>query len=218
MEEQLQNAEEPVKKKRGRKPGSKNKKKKEKPKSPNLSFTNLSAKHQEFFINYLKLRNAVQAYMLAYPNSQYSTACVNSHRLLRNTKIQKALREHYNNLWNKKEDEVGKTFENLLKIANADIKDIVKVNEHGNVSLKNLDEIDTMGVKGISFSRSDNKYGETTHTSIQMLDKQKAISDLLRVLSMIQEKMKVKITYDKESAKAIKEIFNESVVGEEDNE
>lgn len=54
----------------------------------------LTAKQEKFCLNYAKSGNAVQSYISAYEKNQsYSCAGVESHRLLKNPKIQARLKE-----------------------------------------------------------------------------------------------------------------------------
>jgi hypothetical protein len=179
------------------------------------AFDKLSGKHKEFFLAYLKFSgNATKAYQSVYSNVTIESAAVRASATLRNVKIAAALREHYDNLWKNKEDMIGKTFENLLKMANADIHDVVEFDEDGEMKIKDFNKINTFIIKKIGQKKTINQFGENVQNTIEIVDKEKVSTDLLRVLGMIQEKLKVTFNYDKESAQAIKDIFNESLASE----
>jgi hypothetical protein len=179
------------------------------------AFAKLPGKHKEFFLAYLKFSgNATKAYQSVYSNVTIESAAVRASATLRNVKIAAALREHYDNLWKNKEDMIGKTFENLLKMANADIHDVVEFDEDGEMKIKDFNKINTFIIKKIGQKKTINQFGENVQNTIEIVDKEKVSTDLLRVLGMIQEKLKVTFNYDKESAQAIKDIFNESLASE----
>lgn len=144
--------------------------------------------HQNFILEYIRTRNAVKSYMSAYPKTKYEAAGVNSHKLLKNDKISAYIQSYYNDLWESRQTEIGKTFDNLLKIANADIGTIVDA-VGDSVSIKDLRKIDTSIIQSISQSSSDTKYGVATSLNVKLFDKTKAISELLKVLGMITEKV-----------------------------
>ena len=144
--------------------------------------------HQNFILEYIRTRNAVKSYMSVYPKTKYEAAGVSSHQLLKNPKVSAYIKNYYEDLWDSRKDEIGKTFDNLLKIANADIGSIVEA-AGDSVSFKNLKTIDTSIIQSISQSSSDTKYGVATSLNVKLFDKTKAISELLKVLGMITDKV-----------------------------
>lgn len=175
-----------------------------------------NTKHKEFYSNYIKCKNASKSYMMAYPKATYETARVNGCRLLAKTNIQDALQEHYDSLWKEKEKEVGKTFDNLLKIANSDISDIVEYKD-GVMKIKDFDKIDSTAIQQINQTIVDTKDGKRTNESVKLYDKTKSMNELLKVLGMIQEKISMKVVFDKESAEEIQEIFGEQITSQKNN-
>jgi phage terminase small subunit len=167
------------------------KKKVEKPETKNpkkIELKDFKPDHQNFILEYIRTRNAVKSYMNAYPKTKYEAAGVSSHQLLKNPKISEYLQNYFDNLWESRKVEIGRTFDNLLKIANADIGSVIEA-AGDSVSIKDLRKIDTSIIQSISQSSSDTKYGVATSLNIKLFDKTKAISELLKVLGMITDKV-----------------------------
>ena len=162
-------------------------KKKTEESSDKTAFDKLSVKHKEFVIAYLKTLNATKSYMKAYPNSKYNSAGVNGHKLLENAKIKVALKEHYDALWESKEDLIGETFNKLLNMTNFDISDYI--DEQGNIDLALLKSDNSFPITEIKKVTRETKFGIDVVESIKTVDKLKAISELTRLLGMIQEKV-----------------------------
>lgn len=160
--------------------------KKEKSLIPDLK--DFKPDHQNFILEYIRTRNAVKSYMLAYPKTKYEAAGVSSYHLLKNPKISAYIQNYYDNLWESRKTEIGQTFDNLLKIANADIGSVIEA-AGDSVSIKDLRKIDTSIIQSISQSSSDTKYGVATSLNVKLFDKTKAISELLKVLGMITDKV-----------------------------
>jgi phage terminase small subunit len=144
-------------------------------------------KHKNFILEYVKCQNATLAYSRAYPSSKIITAGQNGHQLLKNTKISDAIQEIFNDLWKDKQKKIGETFENLLNLANADIKSVVDYQD-GELTIKNFDETDTRIIQSIDVTKEDTKYGEKIVQKVRMHPKTSALSDLLKVLEMMQDK------------------------------
>lgn len=171
----------------------------------------LSAKHKEFVLNYIAFsRNGTKAYSKTYPTAKFESCMVLASKLLRNVKVKAALEEYYNNLWESKEKEIGIVFDNLIKLASSDISNVIDY-EDGVMKIKEFNDIDTSIIQQINQTVSDTKEGQRINESIKLYDKTKAISELVRILEMIQEKVTVNVNFDKESAKDIQDIFNEQV-------
>jgi phage terminase small subunit len=164
------------------------KKKVEEKKEEKILLGDLKPDHQNFVLEYIRTRNATKSYMSVYPKTKYEAAGVSAYHLLKSPKIKECIDNYYEGLWNDRKKEIGRIFDNLLNIANADLGSMLEQTDDG-VRLKNLKEIDTSIIQSISQSRSDNKYGESKSLSIKLFDKSKAISDLTKVLGMITEKI-----------------------------
>lgn len=165
------------------------KKAKEKPeKKEEIKLEDFKPDQQNFILEYIKTRNATKSYMMAYPKTSYESAAVQAYRLLKNDNVSAYIKNYFDQLWANRKDEIGKTLDNLLKIANADLGSVLEKTADG-LKVKDFDKIDTSIIQSISQSRSDNKYGEASSLSIRLFDKSKAISDLTKVLGMITEKV-----------------------------
>lgn len=156
-----------------------------------------NVKHKSFALEYIKNGgNGTKAYRSVYTKVTYDTASVNSYKLLRNAQISDAIQEYYDLLWEAKENEIGKTFDNLIKMANSDISDVVEYNKKDGVEIKDFDTIDTHSVQSITENISETKYGKNIIRSVKMYDKQKANSDLIKVLDMVSEKTELSGTIE----------------------
>lgn len=157
---------------------------KKKSKTKKKASSPLSPKHMEFFLAYISLgRNATKAYLRAYPKVTYETASVNGSKLLRNTKFAAYLQDYDDKKWKEKEKEIGKTFNNLLKVANADISDIVEY-EDNKMSIRNFSDIDTSAIQEVNHTVSETAQGINVKKSIKMHDKMKAIDGIMKALGM----------------------------------
>lgn len=188
MSEDVKKAKPKVKTKAKKKVVKKKDKKPESDQPKKIELKDFKPDHQNFILEYIRTRNAVKSYMLAYPKTKYEAAGVSSHQLLKSPKISAYIQNYYNNLWESRKTEIGQTFDNLLKIANADIGSVIEA-AGDSVSIKDLRKIDTSIIQSISQSSSDTKYGVATSLNIRLFDKTKAISELLKVLGMITDKV-----------------------------
>ena len=144
--------------------------------------------HQNFILEYIKTRNATKSYMKAYPKSKYDAASVSSFQLLRNPKIKEYIQCYYDELWNNRKVEIGRTFDNLLKIANADISDVVEF-DGDRMNVKPFDKSDTFLISEIKETVSEHQHGVNVNRSVKLKDSGKALSELLKVLGMVTEKV-----------------------------
>lgn len=91
----------------------------------------LTVKQENFCLEYAKSGNAVQSYIKAYEkNSSYSAAGVESHRLLKNPKVQARLKELYETHNAKRimqADEIQRTLTEIAR--NGNMKDRLKAIE-----------------------------------------------------------------------------------------
>jgi len=169
---------------------------KTKTKTKTKKINSLSKNYKSFVLEYIRNgRNGVKAYMKVYPRSSYNAAGVSAFDLLKKPKIKEALEEYYQELWENKEKEIGKTFDNLLKIANADINNVIDYKD-GEMKIRNFDEIDSSIIQQINQTITNTKEGQKINESIKLFDKTKAISELLKVLEMVKDKMENPITIE----------------------
>jgi len=177
------------------------------------AFDKLIPKHKVFVKNYVEMLNARKAYSAAYPTCKNSTANVNGPKLLTNTRVKEALKEYYDNLWERKDDYIGIMFKNLLNIIDFDISDYL--DENGKIDLQLVKDKKSFAISEVRESESTTKYGLNVSKGIKSHDKLKAISEMNKILGMIKEK--IEIEYDPENVKAIQEIFNERIYNKTDN-
>ncbi len=163
-------------------------KKRKKTKTKKKPEIRLNPKHMAFVQEYIRTDNAVKSYMKVYPRSSYGAAGVSSHDLLKNPKISAFLRNYYDNLWEKNEEQIGRSFNRLLKIIESDIADVVEY-ENDSMSIRNFKEVDTSVIQEIRHSSSPTKYGVAENKSVKLFDKTKLMPELFRMLGMIKDKM-----------------------------
>jgi len=167
-------------------------KKKSKPKTkkkkPERAIDKLSPKHKEFLLNYFELgMNGRKAYLKTYPKTKMETADVMACRLLKNVKVNEARQEYLEDQWNEKEKAISNLFNKLITIAGADISDYI--DEYGNISVEKFQELNTYPVAAYDQSISDTAAGRNIRQSIKLMDKQKSIDTLSKILGMIQDKI-----------------------------
>lgn len=167
----------------------------------------LTAKNKEFLLNYILLgRNGTKAYKKTFPKSQYDTCRTNGSKLLAKANVSEALEEYLEEIFLDKEKQIRNIFDKLVAVAGADISDFI--DEHGNIKVSEFNNLNTYFVAQYDKTVSDTKEGQNVKQSIKMLDKLKAISDLVKILGMITEKIEHSGTID--VVKAVRPDVNES--------
>jgi phage terminase small subunit len=176
-------------------------------------------KHKEFVLEYIEMRNATKAYQKVYKTKNYSAAMVDGCKLVRNGKIKAAIDEKFAEKWAEKQKDVGLVYNELLKIATSDVSDLLNFDKN-KIEFNDFKNIDTKTIKNIEITEQKDKdkdESEKIITKIQLHDKVKALSELTKMLGIIQNKVTVHVNYDKESAEKIQELFGESETSEENN-
>lgn len=145
--------------------------------------------HKKFIIEYLANCNATEAYRKVYPKSRPGSAAQNGSRLLRNDKVSAALNEKFREIWDKREADIGRVYADVKHLALSDIKDIADLKNEV-LTLKDFDKIDTRAIQQVKIvtETKPSKLGEdivTTRKEIKLYDKTKVLSDILKVLKMI---------------------------------
>jgi phage terminase small subunit len=164
------------------------KKKKESDQPKKIELKDFKPDHQNFILEYIRTGNKVKSYMFAYPKSKYGAASVNSFKLLENARIKEYIQSYYDELWSDRKNERSKAFNKLLRIANADIADVVEYEEDG-MRVKPFSESDTFLIAEIKETVSETMNGTNVNRSVKLKDSSKAISELVRVLGMITDKV-----------------------------
>lgn len=174
-----------------------------------LAGSDLSDKHKAFVVEYMKKFNATQAYMNVY-GADYNTAMVNGSKLLRNTKVQAAIKE----LKKAKLNQIAITREDLLadlvKEARADIGDVIDFGRYNETLVDN----------------DDNPYYDTdgneivAHRSwIQVKDKAMVDTSTIKKITQGKDGLNVEL-HDRDKARKqlfehLAEIEDEAVVDNE---
>ena len=127
--------------------------------------------------------------MLAFPKTNYGTAAVMANRLLKKAKISDAIQEYYDASWKEKEKQISKLFDDLLNVVNADVADYI--DENGEIDVKKIKSLNTFPLVEYNRTVSDTAQGQNVKTSVKLLDKLKAISELTKILQMINEKVEI---------------------------
>lgn len=148
--------------------------------------------HKNFILEYVKYHNATLAYKKVFPKVKDTTARVNGSRLLTNADILEAVQELFDDLWKSRINEIGETFDDLLKLARSDIKEVIDY-DGKELTIRKFDEIDTRAIQSIDVVKEDTKYGEKVSKKVRLHSKTAALSDLLKVLEMMQDKKEVNI-------------------------
>ena len=167
----------------------------------------ITTKEKEFVYNYLAMsQNSTKAYMKTYPNAKTSTAKSQASRMLTKHNVQEAIRKQLKKVWDEKEDAIMQMFNKLVDVSGADIGDYL--DEHGDIKVEKFGDLNTFLIDSYSKTISDTKEGQNIRMTIKMTDKLKAISELVKILGMITEKVEVNVNYDKEKVKEIQDIFH----------
>lgn len=155
--------------------------------------TDLTDKQQLFCIYYIRCFNATKAYQKAY-GSDYTTAMVNGHQLLRNTKVKDEILRLKQERLNREFLSETDIFQKYMDIAFADVTDFVDI--HGGfVSVRQ--EIDGTIVSEVSNTQSGIK--------IKLADRMKALQWLTDHMDLATEKQRAEIALLKSRADAGKD-------------
>lgn len=149
-------------------------------------------KHRDFLLEYIKNgRNGTRAYLSVYPQTSYESARRLASRLLSKNDVQDALKEYYANLWGDKSKAIGIIFDNLFRIANSDIGDVV-YKQNGELKIRDFIDIqDTSIIKNISRNIIETKNGYSIHEDVQLFDKVRANVEMAKILNMISDKVEL---------------------------
>ena len=155
--------------------------------------TDLTDKQQLFCIYYIRCFNATKAYQKAY-GSDYTTAMVNGHQLLRNTKVKDEILRLKQERLNREFLSESDIFQKYMDIAFADVTDFVDI--HGGfVSVRQ--EIDGSIVSEVSNTQSGIK--------IKLADRMKALQWLSDHMDLATDKQRAEIALLKSRADAGKD-------------
>lgn len=165
------------------------------------SFDLLNDNQKMFVLNYIKHRVATRAYLDAYSTEEnplnYDNAAIMASKLLRNIKVSEAINEKLSEIWDKKEQEAGKIFDELIALGFSDFKNLMD-NKDGNLTLKNFEEIDTRCIKKIKVreekrtdKNTDEVQTESYITEIELHDKKGSLAELADILSLKKKQVEL---------------------------
>lgn len=137
-----------------------------------------ATKRELFCLYYVKYRNQVKAYQMAYKCS-YETACSNASTLVKNSEIKDRINELLSELRENIDFSIKDIAQKQIDIANADIKDFVKIQD-GVVLMKDLEQIDGTLIKEIKNTKSG--------VQLKLKDSQKAMEWLSKHQDMVTPK------------------------------
>lgn len=164
-------------------------------------FDSLNNRQKAFILNYLESRVATTAYIDAYSTDKksisYEVAGANACNLLKNPKIKAALQEKFTEIWNNKDQEVGKIFDEFIALGFSDIKNILNFTD-GTLSVKDFDKIDTRAIKKIKIRRvkeesftNDEKSVETDIIELELHDKKGSLSEIAEILKLKKQQVEL---------------------------
>lgn len=159
----------------------------------------LSVKHEIFCQEYIKKKNATQAYKIAYPKVKNSrTAKVNGSRLLTNANVKIRIGELLKELADRNKIKADDVINELKELAFWSINTFI---EQGN-KIKDISQLKrsiTKPVLGIKTKVTEFEGGSSTTVEIKLADKRAALVDLGRHLGIFKEDneqktIKIKVT------------------------
>lgn len=165
------------------------------------SFDLLNDNQKLFVLNYIKYRVATKAYLAAYANEtnplDYDTAKAAASRLLTDVNVSQAIDEKINQIWDTKEKEIGKIFDELVSLGFSDFKELMEYKD-GNLTLKDFDKIDTRCIKKIKVreeratsKKTDETYTVSYITEIELHDKKGALAELGDILNLKKKQVEL---------------------------
>jgi len=162
------------------------------------AFDSLNDRQKDFVLNYIKCRVATRAYLDAYSTEEnplnYDNASIMASNLLRNIKVSDAIDEKINDIWNNKEKEIGKIFDEFISLGFSDIKNLV----NDDLTIKDLQNIDTRAIKKIKIrnektTKSDSEDSTTTSDiiEIELHDKKGSLAELADILGLKKQQIEL---------------------------
>lgn len=163
------------------------------------AFDKLNDNQKAFVLNYIKCRVATKAYLEAYSSEEnplnYDNAAIMASNLLRNIKVSNAIDEKLNEIWNNKEEEIGKIFDEFIALGFSDINNFMD-HKDGNLTVKDFNDIDTRAIKKIKIRRvkeesfkTEEKSVETDIVEIELHDKKGSLAELADILNLKKQQI-----------------------------
>lgn len=162
------------------------------------AFDLLNNNQKAFVLNYIKCRVSTRAYLEAYSTEEnslvYESAGASATRLLKDVRISEAIDEKLNEIWNNKEKEIGKIFDEFIALGFSDVKTII----NDDLTIKDLKDVDTRAIKKIKIrnektTKSDSKDSTTTSDiiEIELHDKKGSLAELAEILNLKKHQIDV---------------------------
>ena len=149
----------------------------------NSAWGKLNVKQRVFVLEYLWSFNATTAYCTAYPGAKsIAGAAASSSKLLGNLRINNAIQEQLHQFWENKQKECGRALAEIKSLAYSDISKIIDFS-NGQITVKNLSQIDSRVIKSIKQTTSPN--GDSIQVTLH--DKVQALSLLSKILDMFPD-------------------------------
>jgi len=161
------------------------------------AFDSLNNKQKAFVLNYIRNRVSTTAYLEAYsientPDNYY-TAAAAACRLLKNVKVEAAIQEKFDEIWNEKESDIGKVFDELKSLGFSDINNIMELRD-GVLSVRDFDSIDTRAIKKIKIKELKSESTDTRTAEIieiELHDKKGSLAEIADILKLKKQQVEL---------------------------
>jgi phage terminase small subunit len=161
-------------------------------KQSSSSWETLNDKQKLFCLSYLQCFNATKAYKEAYPSIKSDDiAAVSGARLLRNVKVKQALQEKLDDFWQERENQAGRTLNEIMALAFSDIDNIVQIKED-TLNVKDLRAIDSRAIQSIKTTRTN----DSETITVSLYNKNQALALLAKIINMVTERTEVSGTIE----------------------
>lgn len=172
-----------------------------KDKENKTAFDKLNDNQKQFVLNYIKSRVATTAYLEAYSTDKkklkYDVAGANAYKLLKIPQIQEAISEKINAIWESREKEIGKIFDEFIALGFSDINNLMD-HKDGNLTVKDFNDIDTRAIKKIKIKRvkeesfkTEERSVETDIVEIELHDKKGSLAELADILGLKKQQIEL---------------------------
>ena len=166
------------------------------------SFDKLNDRQKDFVLNYIRCRVATKAYLEAYSTEEkpldYASAGQSAYNLLKITEIREAINEKIMGIWDTKEKEIGKIFDEFIALGFSDINNVMELKD-GVLIPRDFDSIDTRAIKKIKIKRvkeesfkTEDKSVETDIVEIELHDKRGSLAELADILGLKKTQIEIK--------------------------
>ncbi|GEM_PF-3699736 len=146
----------------------------------------LNVKQKLFVLSYIQHGlNGSKAYKDTYKIVSDDTARASSARLLAKANVKRAVQEKLDTIWKERENQAGRTLNEIMALAFSDINDIVEI-KNDTLKIKDLKRIDSRAIQSIKYTETPEG---TVTTSVTLHSKVQALTLLSKILNMIQDRV-----------------------------